>query len=76
MICGSKPCPIIQTKISKPSFDTWFKSTKIIHSETPTLTILAPNEFARDWLEGKYAQLIKNTLDRDHREPKEIQVRH
>lgn len=53
---------IIQTKISKPSFDTWFKATKIIHSEQSTLTVLAPNEFARDWLEGKYAQLIKNTL--------------
>jgi chromosomal replication initiator protein len=52
----------IQTKISKPSFDTWFKSTKIIHSDDSQLTILAPNEFARDWLEGKYSQLIKNTL--------------
>jgi len=53
---------VIQTKISKPSFDTWFKSTKVIRADGNRLTILAPNEFAREWLESKYSHLIRNTI--------------
>ena len=36
------------------------------------MTVLAPNEFARDWLEGKYAQQIKNTLFEISGETKDI----
>lgn len=53
---------IIEKKISKPSFDTWLKSTKAHSLKDLTLTIEAPNEFARDWLEGHYTDLISNTV--------------
>ncbi|MEY8742012.1 DnaA N-terminal domain-containing protein [Bacillales bacterium AN1005] len=51
----------VAKKISKPSFDTWFKGIvlKIMHNNC---TILAPNEFCKDWLENKYADLISNTI--------------
>jgi chromosomal replication initiator protein len=52
----------IEEKISKPSFDTWLKDTKAESLEGKTLTISAPNEFARDWLEEQYSQLISNIL--------------
>lgn len=64
---------VIQTKISKPSYDTWFKSTKVIHADDTQLTILAPNEFVRDWLESKYMQLIRNTLIEMTGESRDIQ---
>ncbi|GGA70460.1 chromosomal replication initiator protein DnaA [Ornithinibacillus halotolerans] len=52
----------IEEKISKPSFDTWLKDTKADALEGNTLTISAPNEFARDWLEEQYSQLIQKVL--------------
>ena len=54
---------IIQTKLSKPSFDTWFKATKAKFIENDTvLEIIAPTTFAAEWLENKYTLLIKATL--------------
>ncbi|MFC4558488.1 chromosomal replication initiator protein DnaA [Virgibacillus kekensis] len=53
----------IEEKISKPSFDTWLKSTKAEALDEDTLIISAPNEFARDWLEGRYTQLINDILE-------------
>ncbi|MEW9501185.1 chromosomal replication initiator protein DnaA [Jeotgalibacillus marinus] len=52
----------IEKKISKPSYETWLKSTKAFALKRDTLTITAPNEFARDWLEGHYSQLISGVL--------------
>ncbi|MFL6517365.1 MAG: chromosomal replication initiator protein DnaA, partial [Bacillus sp. (in: firmicutes)] len=47
---------------SKPSFDTWLKSTKAHSLQGDLLIITAPNEFARDWLEERYSQLIAGIL--------------
>jgi len=52
----------IEKKISKPSFDTWLKSTKAHSLQGNLLVITAPNEFARDWLEERYSQLISEIL--------------
>ncbi|WP_108672281.1 chromosomal replication initiator protein DnaA [Peribacillus acanthi] len=52
----------IEKKISKPSFETWLKSTKAHTLQGDTLTVTAPNEFARDWLEERYAPLISGVL--------------
>ncbi|KGX93673.1 chromosomal replication initiation protein [Pontibacillus halophilus JSM 076056 = DSM 19796] len=52
----------VEEKISKPSFETWLKSTKADSLKDDTLIITAPNEFARDWLESRYADLISDTL--------------
>jgi chromosomal replication initiator protein len=52
----------IEKKISKPSFDTWLKSTKAHSLQGDLLIITAPNEFARDWLEERYSQLISGIL--------------
>ncbi|MGE6630730.1 chromosomal replication initiator protein DnaA [Bacillus sp. NPDC077027] len=52
----------IETKLSKPSYETWMKSTKAHSLQGDTLTITAPNEFARDWLESRYLHLIADTI--------------
>lgn len=52
----------IEKKISKPSFDTWLKSTKAHSLQGDLLVITAPNEFARDWLEERYSHLISTIL--------------
>ena len=57
-----KALSIIETKVSKPSFETWLKSTKASALNDDTLFIAAPNEFSRDWLESRYSHLIIDTL--------------
>ncbi|MBM7645534.1 chromosomal replication initiator protein [Scopulibacillus daqui] len=53
---------LIEKKLSKPSFETWLKSTTAHSLEDDTITITAPNEFARDWLETRYSNLITDTI--------------
>jgi chromosomal replication initiator protein len=53
----------IEKKTSKPSFETWLKSTKANSLKKDTIIIEAPNEFARDWLENRYTDLISDTLN-------------
>ena len=43
----------IEKKVSKPSYDTWLKSTEAHAIQGDVFIIVAPNEFARDWLESK-----------------------
>jgi len=52
----------METKISKPSFETWLKATKPIALFDNTIIIGVPNEFARDWLENRYAESIKESI--------------
>ncbi|CAM3077698.1 chromosomal replication initiator protein DnaA [Paenibacillus sediminis] len=53
---------IIQTKLSKPSFDTWFKATKAVSLTDNTITISAPTTFAVEWLESRYTKLVSSTI--------------
>ena len=52
----------IEEQISKPSFDTQLKNTEAKSLEGNKLTVSAPNEFARDWLEEQYTELIGDVL--------------
>lgn len=49
-------------KVSKPSYETWLKSTTAHSLIGNVLTVTAPNEFARDWLEERYLSLISEIL--------------
>ena len=51
-----------EQKLSKPSFETWLKSTTLLAYHADTVTISAPNAFARDWLENHYMHLITGIL--------------
>jgi len=53
----------IQEKVSKPSFDTWLKSTKPLALDKNTLIIAAPSEFAKEWLENQYTDLISEVIE-------------
>lgn len=52
----------LKGELSRPSFDTWLSSTKLIDFSNNKLTISACNEFAKDWLVNRYASLIKATV--------------
>ena len=54
----------IVQQISKSSFETSIKSTKLLfyNGSGATAILSAPNSFARDWLENHYVHLITAIL--------------
>jgi chromosomal replication initiator protein len=52
----------LKKKVSKPSYETWLKATSAHSYKDHTLVVAAPNEFARDWLENHYTELILEIL--------------
>lgn len=52
----------IESKVSKPSFDTWLSQTEALSHNDETLTISAPNEFVRDWLENRYQLFLQEAV--------------
>ncbi|TVX89823.1 chromosomal replication initiator protein DnaA [Paenibacillus agilis] len=53
---------VIQSKLSKPSFDTWFKATNAVKYTDKIIIITAPNTFAVEWLESRYTNLVSSTI--------------
>lgn len=58
----SKGLQGIQQRISKASYDTWFKSTRARSMKDSTLIVEANNEFQRDWLENQFTNLIEEIV--------------
>ena len=52
----------IELSVSKPSFATWFKGTRILDLNEGIVTIAVPNGFAKEWLENKYHKSILKSL--------------
>ena len=48
--------------ISKASFITWFKDTRLTRRITGVATVHVPNTFAKEWLEKKYHRYIMRAL--------------
>lgn len=48
----------ISTEVSKPTFETFFRASKPLSFESDTLTLATKTEFAKEWLEKRYAPLI------------------
>lgn len=55
----------IKKKLSKPSYETWFKNSVLIaeEQEEPSVTILISSEFNLAWVEERYNDMIKNILE-------------
>ena len=53
----------IKGRISKPSYETWFKNTKA-EIEGDVLTVFALNSFGKDWLESQYGNMIMHTVEK------------
>ncbi len=63
----------ISEKITKPSFETWFKGTEA-EIEGDTLIIKGQNSFAADWLEERYKSLIYETVRESARKTYNIKI--
>lgn len=54
----------VHKKVSAPSFATWIQPTNLLayDESSATITIEAPNKFAREWLATHYTQLIQGII--------------
>ncbi len=44
----------LEAELSKANFQTWFPNTHLVKIDNGEVTIGVPNDFVKDWLEGKY----------------------
>ncbi|MBS4022087.1 MAG: chromosomal replication initiator protein DnaA [Dethiobacter sp.] len=52
----------VEKQLSKPSFETWLKTTRPLSLTDSTLIISVPNDFTKDWLVTRYAGMLKKAL--------------
>ena len=52
----------LRLQLSGPSFDAWLGRASLIAYENNVFTIGIPSKLARDWLEKRYAGVIRETL--------------
>ena len=52
----------LQLQMTKATFDTWVRDTRLLSCQDGVFVIGAPNEFARDWLENRLLTTVKRTL--------------
>ena len=57
-----KTLQLIKGEVASASFETFFKNTVPIETNSNELTLLAPNEFAEDILRTRYLHLIESCL--------------
>ncbi len=52
----------IEVQVSRPNFVTWFKNSRFIHKKGNAACIGLPNNFAKEWIENKYAKVVLGAL--------------
>lgn len=54
----------VQSRLSTPASRAWFEETEPLAITDEAITLRAPNSFAKEWLEHRYANLIQDALRR------------
>lgn len=65
----------IELSVSRGSYVTWFKKTRLLKHEDNILVIGVPNVFVKQQLEHKFNQLIIDTLKKNQVEPERIEYK-
>lgn len=52
----------LKEHLSVPTFETWFRKIELEKETADSVTLNAPSEFVKEWLETKYKSLIESTL--------------
>jgi chromosomal replication initiator protein len=54
----------VQARLTTPASRAWFEETEPLALTDDAITLRAPNSFAKEWLEHKYANLLADALRR------------
>src|SRR5690554_2779144 len=52
----------MEQKVSRPSFEAWLKETEALELAGNSLIVGVPTIVVKEWLENRYAQLIREVL--------------
>ena len=52
----------MQSKISKPSYDTWLSQTNAKELKENILIVSVPNDFTKNWLDQRYTSVVDSLL--------------
>jgi chromosomal replication initiator protein len=65
----------IELTVSRASFLTWFKNTRLLRNKDKVLVVGVPNVFIKQQLERKYNQLIVDTLSKNGLIPNSVEYK-
>lgn len=65
----------IEVSVSRASFVTWFKKTRLLRYKDDILVVGVPNVFIKQQLEQKYNQLIVDTLSKNGIKPDKVEYK-
>src|ERR1700722_167548 len=65
----------IELSVSRASFVTWFKNTRLLRNKDEVLVIGVPNVFIKQQLEQKYNQLILEVLAKNGISPEKVEYK-
>jgi len=54
---------VVRSELNTPTFKTWFEHTAPLELSDSSFVVAVQNDFARDWLESRYAGLLKSALN-------------
>ena len=63
---------LVETKVNRHSFYTWFKPTSFLEDGGKTVTVQVPNDLFKDWLTKHYAGVIEEAINELERHGTEI----
>ncbi len=52
----------IETSVSRPTFISWFKNSRLLDKQEGTALVALPNKLVKDWVEDKYSKTILSIL--------------
>jgi len=62
----------VELSVSRGNFVTWFKHTALLHHDSEAAIIGVPNVFIKQQLERKYADLLRDTLQKNGITPRDL----
>ncbi len=65
----------IELTVTRASYVTWFKNTRLISQDDSSIVIGVPNVFIKQQLEQKFSDLIRTTLEKNGARPKQIEYK-
>jgi chromosomal replication initiator protein len=65
----------IELSVTRASYVTWFKNTRLLRQEDDRIIIGVPNVFIKQQLEKKFNDLVRATLVKNGIDPKEIEYK-
>ncbi len=65
----------IELSVTRASYVTWFKNTRLISQDDSLIVIGVPNVFIKQQLEKKFHDLIETTLKNNGASPKQIEYK-